>query len=104
MILPSVYDEMLECIQKDTFAYFQSQTNHANGLMFDRTEEGAPASIAVVGFAMAAYPYPVADECRFWSQAEAVMLTLTTLRFFWNSPQGIERSAHEYASHHMILI
>ncbi len=91
MILTSADDEMLECIQKDTFAYFQSQTNPVNGLIFDRTEEDAPASIAVVGFALAAYP--VAVERGFWSRAEAIMLTLTTLRFFWNSPQSTKPDA-----------
>ena len=94
MIRSSLNDDMLECIQRDTFAYFLDQTNPANGLVFDRTEDGAPASIAVVGFALAAYP--VAVERGFWSRAQAVALMLTTLRFFWNSPQGTEPDATGY--------
>lgn len=94
MIRPSLYDDMLERIQRDTFAYFLDQANPANGLVLDRTEDGAPASIAGVGFALAAYP--VAVERGFWSRAEAVALTLTTLRFFWNSPQGTEPDAIGY--------
>jgi len=50
MIQPSLNDDILEQIQRDTFAYFQHQTNPVNGLIFNQTEERAPASIAVVGF------------------------------------------------------
>jgi hypothetical protein len=85
---------MLESIQRDTFAYLLDQTNFSNGLVFDRSENDSPASIAVIGFALAAYP--VAVERGFWSRAEAVVLTLTTLRFFWNSPQGTEPDATGY--------
>ncbi len=49
-------------------------------------EDGAQASIAVVGFALAAYPVGV--ERWFWPRAEAVARKLTTLRCFWNGPQG----------------
>jgi hypothetical protein len=94
MVQPPINDDMLEGIQRDTFAYFEDQTNPANGLVFDRTDDSAPASIAVVGFALAAYP--VAVERGFWMRAEAVALTLTTLRFFWNSPQGTEPDATGY--------
>ena len=87
-------DEMLETLQRDTFAYFLDQANPANGLVSDSTKEGAPASIAVVGFALAAYPVGV--ERGFWSRAEAVERTLTTLRFFWNGPQGTEPDTSGY--------
>jgi hypothetical protein len=94
MIRPSLNDDMLDGIQRDTFAYFLDQANPANGLVLDRTEDGAPASIAVVGFALAAYPVGV--ERGFWQRAEAIARTLTTLRFFWNSPQGTEPDATGY--------
>jgi hypothetical protein len=84
----SLSEAMLEVLQRDTFAYFADHTNPANGLVSDRTEEGSAASIAVVGFALAAYP--VAVERGFWPRAAAVERTLTTLRFFSNSPQGTE--------------
>jgi hypothetical protein len=87
-------NEMLESIQRDTFAYFLEQTNSANGLVADRTDPGAPASIAVVGFALVAYP--VAVERGFWLRTEAVARTLTTLQFFWNSPQGTAPEATGY--------
>ena len=87
-------DELLETLQRDTFAYFLDQANPANGLVSDTTKEGAPASIAVVGFALAAYPVGV--ERGFWSRAEAVERTLTTLRFFWNGPQGTGPDATGY--------
>ena len=41
------------------FAYFLHETNAANGLVGDRTQPGAPASIAAIGFALAAYPVGV---------------------------------------------
>jgi hypothetical protein len=94
MILTSPYDDMLESIQRDTFDYFLDQTNPINGLVMDRTEVGSPASIAVVGFALAAYPVGV--ERGFWQRSEAVKRTLTTLQFFWNSPQGTESDATGY--------
>lgn len=53
-----------------------------------------PASIAATGFALAAYPVGV--ERGFISRAAAVERTLTTLRFFSNSPQGTECNATGY--------
>jgi hypothetical protein len=37
--------------------------------------------------------YPVGVERGFWARSAAVERTLTTLRFFWNSPQGPEPDA-----------
>ncbi len=91
---PLLDDDMLENIQRDTFAYFLQRSNPANGLVLDRTEDAAPASIAVVGFSLATYPVGV--ERGFWTRAKAVARTLTTLRFFWNSPQGPEPDATGY--------
>lgn len=94
MLIPSAADRMLEALQRDTFAYFLEQANPANGLVADTTADGAPASIAVVGFALAAYPVGV--ERGFCSRALAVERTLATLRFFWNSPQGEEEDTTGY--------
>ena len=55
---------------------------------------GGPASIAVVGFVLAAYPVGV--ERGMITRDEAVEQTLATLRFFWNSPQGTEPDATGY--------
>ena len=42
--------------------------------------------LTATGLALACYP--VAVERGFMPRAAAVERTLTTLRFFWNSPQG----------------
>ena len=62
--------------------------------MLDKTAPDWPASIAATGLALAAYP--VAVERGFITRAAAVERTLTTLRFFWNSPQGPEPDATGY--------
>jgi hypothetical protein len=84
----------LEKLQRDTFRYFLKETNPQNGLVPDNTREGAHCSIAAVGLALAAYT--VGAERRYFSRSDAVERTLTTLRFFWNSPQGEEPDATGY--------
>ncbi len=78
--------EMLDALQRDAFQYFLRETNPANGLVADKTQPGAPASIAAVGFALAAYLVGV--ERSWMTRADAVERTLAILRFFWTSPQG----------------
>ena len=80
-------DETLDKLQRDTFDYFLKETNPLNGLVIDKTAENWPASIAAIGLALACYPVSV--ERGFMSRGAAVERTLTTLRFFWNSPQVI---------------
>ncbi len=87
-------DPTLDKLQRDTFEYFLKETNPLNGLVIDKTEEDWPASIAATGLALACYPVSV--ERGFMSRAAAVERTLTTLRFFWNSPQGPEPDATGY--------
>ena len=70
------------------------ETNPANGLVVDKTASDWPSSIAATGLGLACYP--VAVERGFISRAAAVERTLTTLRFFWNSPQGTEPDATGY--------
>jgi len=91
---PAISEETLHALQRDMFSYFLKESNPENGLVLDKTKQGSPASIAVVGFALAAYPIGV--ERGFMTRAEAVELTLATLRFFWNSPQGAEPDATGY--------
>ena len=88
---PPLADAELEMLQRESFGYFLHETNPANGLVIDKTEADWPASIAATGLALAAYP--VAVERGFMPRAAAVERTLTTLRFFWNSPQGPEPDA-----------
>ena len=87
-------DAELEKLQRETFGYFLHETNPANGLVIDKTAADWPASIAATGLALACYP--VAVERGFMSRDAAVERTLATLRFFWNSPQGLEPDATGY--------
>jgi hypothetical protein len=93
-VTPPVNDAELETLQRETFNYFVHEANPANGLVIDKTEPNWPASIAATGLALASYPVGV--ERGFWERSAAVERTLTTLRFFWNSPQGPERDATGY--------
>jgi hypothetical protein len=94
MIHPKRYEAMLDLLQRESFEYFLREFNPLNGLVADKTKDKWPASIAAVGLALATYP--VAVERGFMSRADAVTRTLTTLRFFWNSPQGPEADASGY--------
>jgi hypothetical protein len=85
---------MLDAIQRAAFAYFQHETNPANGLVLDKTCTDWPASIAAVGAGLTAYPVGV--ERGFVARSEAAERTLTTLRFFWRSPQGPGAEATGY--------
>ena len=86
--------ETLDTLQRASFGYFVHEANPVNGLVRDKTQEDAPASIAAVGLALSAYPVGV--ERGFMSRAEAVARTLATLRFFRGSPQGNETDATGY--------
>ena len=91
---PSLTDEELDVLERDTFKYFADEVNLENGLVPDSTRQGAPSSIAAVGFALTAYP--IAVERKYLSRAEAVKRTLTTLRFFNEAPHGKEKDATGY--------
>ena len=77
---------MLDRLQRAAFGYFLQAVNPANGLVADTSRENSPASIAVVGFALAAYP--VAVERGWMDRAVAVELSLAALRFFRDSDQS----------------
>jgi hypothetical protein len=84
--LPAFYDE----IERRTFQWFWDTANPRNGLVPDRWPSRSRSSIAAVGFALAAYAVGVE---RGWCSREAALeRTLVTLRFFWNAPQGPQRS------------
>jgi hypothetical protein len=84
--LPPFFDDL----EERTFRFFWETVNRRNGLVPDRWPTPAFCSIAAVGFGLTAYPIGV--ERGWCSRAEARDLTLTTLRFFWNAPQGPERT------------
>ena len=86
MISPAFGETRLDALQRHAFDFVLHETNRANGLVADRSEPGAPASIASVGFAPAAYPVGV--ERGWMTRADAIGRTLALMRFFWTSPQG----------------
>ena len=83
-------DAMLERLQRGAFEYFLKAYNPRNGLVADTMREGAPSSIAVIGFALSAYP--VGIERGWMERTEAVRRSLVTLRFLMGSDQS--GSAH----------
>jgi hypothetical protein len=83
--------QMLDTLQRSAFDYFVNWTQARNGMVADTSRVGAPASIAVVGFALSTYP--VAVEHGWMARDIAVQRCLTTLRFFSASDQsGAEAS------------
>ena len=83
----SVADQaLLDSVQRRTFDFFWERTNASNGLTPDRWPTRSFSSVAAVGFALTAYPVGV--ERGWITREQAVERTLTTLRFFWNAPQG----------------
>lgn len=91
---PASNEEMLAALQRDAFAYFLHETDPANGLVADKSQPDAPASIAAVGFALASYPVGV--ERSWMTRADAIERTLAVLRFLSKSPQGTAPDATGY--------
>jgi len=77
---------LLDHMQRAAFGYFLQALNPANGLIADTSRENSPCSIAVVGFALSAYP--VAVEHGWMTRADAVDRSLAALRFFQHSDQS----------------
>ena len=79
-------EALLDTIQHTAFRYFWQEANPSNGLIKDRSQSGAPSSIAAVGFGMSAICIGVDHG---WVTREAARdRVLTTLRTFWEGPQG----------------
>ena len=87
-------DTLLESLQRGAFDYFLRAHNPRNGLVADTTRDGAPCSIAVIGFALSVYPVGV--ERRWMERADAVQRTLVTLRFLMASDQSGSARATGY--------
>jgi hypothetical protein len=90
---PLSHETLLD-LQMQTFEYFVHETNLANGLVADRTQENSPASTAATGLALSAYP--VAVERSLMRRHEAVRRTLATVRFFRDCLQGKSAEATGY--------
>src|SRR5471030_2191269 len=84
----------LDELQRAAFAYFLEAVNPTNGLVADTSRENSPCSIAVVGFALSAYP--VAVERGWMVRADAVKRSLSVLRFFRDSDQSGSPEATGY--------
>lgn len=76
---------LLDRYQRASFEYFRRNRNPVNGLYADTSRPGSPVSIAVVGFALSAYP--VAVERGWISREEAVAHCTAALHFFRDSNQ-----------------
>ncbi len=61
--LPDFGEARLDELQHHAFEYFVHETNSTSGLVADKSQPGAPASIEAFGFALASYP---ADVERGW--------------------------------------
>ncbi len=87
-------EALLERLQRGAFEYFPKTVNRSNGLVPDTSRDNSPVSIAVVGFALSAYPLAV--ERGWMLRAEAVTLTLAALCFFRDSDQSGSPTATGY--------
>jgi hypothetical protein len=71
---------LVDAVARASFAYLWEEANPVNGLVRDRSRADAPASIAAVGFALAAIPIGVE---RGWIDADAgYQRALVTLQTF----------------------
>lgn len=87
-------DEMLGVLQKRTFSYFLNQFSERTGLIADKTQPAAPASIAATGMGLSCYVVGV--ERGYMTRAEAIRRALKVLKFLYFSQQGTESDATGY--------
>src|SRR5580765_2621593 len=87
-------DHELDRLQVTTLQYYMHEANPATGLIRDKTQQGAPSSIAAVGLALATLPVLV--ERGVIDREFAPELALKRLRFFRDAPQGMQRDASGY--------
>jgi len=85
---------VLRQLQRNSFDYFISETNPANGLVRDKTADPWPASIAAMGMALTVWL--VGARRKFITRAEAALRCLTMLRFLAASEQSESNSATGY--------
>jgi hypothetical protein len=84
-------EELIAHLQRAAFDYFLKYVNPDNGLVADTSRPDSPASIAVVGFALACYP--IAVERAWMTRQQAIERTLATLRFFRDCEQSTAKDA-----------
>jgi hypothetical protein len=93
-MLNDLDDIELNRLQLTTLQYYLHEVNPANGLVRDKTDKTAPASIAAVGLALASIPVLV--ERGIISREFAPEIALKRLRFFRDAPHGPEPDATGY--------
>ncbi len=87
-------NEELGWLQFTTLLYYLHVTNPDNGLVRDKTDPSAPASIAAVGMALATIPVVV--ERGVVIREFAAKITVKRLRYLMECPQGPEPDASGY--------
>ena len=87
-------DEDLARLQFSTLLYYLHETNPDNGLVRDKTEPNAPASIAAIGMALATIPVIV--ERGVVIREFAAKIARKRLRYLVECPQGPEPDASGY--------
>ena len=87
-------DEDWGRLQFTTLLYYLHDTNPDNGLVRDKTESNAPASIAAIGMALAAIPVIV--ERGIIIREFAAKIARKRLRYLMECPQGPEPDASGY--------
>ena len=92
--LSAADEAMLDGLQHAAFDYFVLHGNRRNGLVADTSRPGSHASIAVVGFALSAYPVGV--ERGWMTRGEALQRSLAALHFFRDSDQSGARESTGY--------
>jgi hypothetical protein len=81
-------------LQLTTLLYYLHCTNPDNGLVRDKTEPNAPASIAAIGMAMATFPVVV--ERGIIVREFAAKITRKRLQYLMSCPQGPEPDSSGY--------
>ncbi|MFH0989680.1 MAG: glucoamylase family protein [bacterium] len=85
--LPTLSDQqLLDSLQYKAFLFFWNEANPSNGLIRDRNTITSSASIAAVGFGLTAIA--VAIDHGWITRDAGRDRVLTTLRTFWEKPQG----------------
>jgi hypothetical protein len=87
-------DQDFSRLQFTTLLYYLQCTNPDNGLVRDKTEPNAPASIAAIGMALATIPVVVERGVLF--REFAAKITRSRLRYLMACPQGPEPDSSGY--------
>ena len=90
----SLTEQELGLLQFTTVLYYLHETNPDNGLVRDKTDPTAPASIAAIGMALATIPVIVERGVLF--RDFAAKITRKRLRYLLECPQGPEPDASGY--------